>query len=66
MNILLSGSSGLIGSELKKNLENDGHQVTPLSRDFDNPINFEGIDAVIHLAGENIAQGRWTKAKRVK
>ena len=64
MNILLSGSSGLIGSELKKNLENDGHQVTPLSRDFDNPINFEGIDAVIHLAGENIAQGRWTKAKK--
>lgn len=64
MNILLSGSSGLIGSELKKNLESDGHQVTPLSRDFDNPINFEGIDAVIHLAGENIAQGRWTKAKK--
>ena len=64
MNILLSGSSGLIGSELKKNLETDGHQVTPLSRDFDNPINFEGIDAVIHLAGENIAQGRWTKAKK--
>ena len=64
MNVLLSGSSGLIGSELKKNLENDGHQVTPLSRDFDNPINFEGFDAVIHLAGENIAQGRWTKAKK--
>mgnify|MGYP001471342061 FL=1 len=64
MNVLLSGSSGLIGSELKKNLENDGHKVTPLSRDFDNPINFEGIDAIIHLAGENIAQGRWTKAKK--
>ena len=64
MNVLLSGSNGLIGSELKKKLENNGHQVTPLSRDFDNPINFEGIDAVIHLAGENIAQGRWTKAKK--
>ena len=24
----------------------------------------EGIDAIIHLAGENIAQGRWTKAKK--
>ena len=64
MNILLSGSNGLIGSALKTSLENEGHNVTRLSRNFDDPINFEGINAVIHLAGENIAQGRWTDAKK--
>ena len=24
----------------------------------------EGYDAVVHLAGENIAEGRWTPAKK--
>ena len=25
---------------------------------------FEGVDAVIHLAGENIADGRWSKSRK--
>ena len=64
MNIYVSGSNGLIGSALKQSLLDDGHTVNGLGRDFSQPINFEGIDAVIHLAGENIAQGRWSKTKK--
>ena len=64
MNIYISGSNGLIGSALKQSLLDDGHNVKGLGRNFSQPINFEGIDAVIHLAGENIAQGRWSKTKK--
>ncbi len=64
MNIYISGSNGLIGSALKQSLLDDGHTVKGLGRDFSQPINFEGIDGVIHLAGENIAEGRWSKTKK--
>ena len=64
MNIYISGSNGLIGSALKQSLLDDGHNVKGLGRDFSQPINFEGIDAIIHLAGENIAEGRWSKIKK--
>ncbi len=64
MNIYISGSNGLIGSALKQSLLDDGHTVKGLGRDFAQPINFEGVDAVIHLAGENIAEGRWSKTKK--
>ena len=30
------------------------------------PSRLEGIDAVVHLAGENIASGRWTRSKRAR
>lgn len=66
MKILISGSSGLIGSALKNKLSSEGHECISLSRDFSQDINFDGIDTVIHLAGENIAQGRWTKSKKSK
>ncbi|MGG2309863.1 NAD-dependent epimerase/dehydratase family protein, partial [Salmonella enterica] len=29
-----------------------------------NPQDLEGIDAVVHLAGENIASGRWTEERK--
>ena len=64
MNIYISGSNGLIGSALKQSLLDDGHNVKGLGRNFSQPINFEGIDAIIHLAGENIAEGRWSKTKK--
>jgi uncharacterized protein len=80
LRILLSGASGFIGSGLKNFLELGGHQVISLVRHKKNlpkdaiywdPISgdveskdFEGFDAVIHLAGASIAEGRWTKKRR--
>ncbi len=66
MNIMISGSNGLIGKNLKKSLTSSGHEVTSLSRDFSKPINFKGIDVVVHLAGENIAKKRWSTEQKNK
>lgn len=64
MKILISGSSGLVGAALRERLETDGHETAALPRSFEEPINFTGVDAVVHLAGEPIAEGRWTSAKK--
>ena len=79
MNILVSGSSGLVGSALLFQLSSKGHAVKTLVRRAPRhpseirwnppqsgpiPEQLEGIDAVIHLAGESIAAGRWTPAKK--
>ena len=77
MKILLSGSSGFIGSHLCNFLNLAGHKVIRLVRDkkkcapdaiFWDPEHgeakkedFEGFDAVIHLAGGGIASHRWTE-----
>lgn len=77
MNILITGASGLIGSKLVEHFVNEGHSMFSLQRNknsdstsfwnFDR-LNAEGsslkFDAVIHLAGENIADGRWTRRKK--
>ncbi|CAM3286076.1 TIGR01777 family oxidoreductase [Empedobacter stercoris] len=73
MNILLTGGSGLIGSELAKILIEKGHQVRILTREKNvehpfyhwdkNKIDekvFDNLDGIIHLAGCLIAK-RWTK-----
>jgi uncharacterized protein (TIGR01777 family) len=81
LNILITGSSGLIGSELCAFFKKDGHRIlrlvrrTPLAADeirwdpssatLDKSA-IEGLDAVVHLAGENIAGGRWTAKKRLR
>ena len=79
MRILISGGSGLVGSELIPFLTTGGHQVSKLVRA--EPKNereirwqpdagqidasrLEGFDGVVHLAGDNIASGRWTAAKK--
>ena len=80
MKILLSGSSGLVGKELTKTLISLNHKVLRLIRDkkdikddeiFWDPENnileldhIKDIDAVIHLAGENIANKRWSKKQK--
>lgn len=79
MRILLSGSHGLVGSELLSFLRKRGHEViclvrSPLhredaidwdpSKDLAKKEQFEGFDAVIHLAGASIAQGRWSKKRK--
>jgi hypothetical protein len=76
MNVLISGATGLIGSALIPELEAKGHTVTRLSRSRSgaNTIRWdssatidgdlEGTEAVVHLAGESIAQGRWSPDKK--
>ena len=83
MKILITGSTGLVGSALIPSLKSSGHQIVRLVRSkpkdasevYWNPeqgtINaaeLEGLDAVVHLAGENLAAGRWTdeKKKRIR
>lgn len=78
MNVLLTGASGFIGSALTSRLSKSGHRVVSLrrasvggeARPTWNPavgqIQLEpagALDAVVHLAGENIAQ-RWTTAAK--
>lgn len=81
--IAVSGSSGLVGSALSKEIvdrswklrrlvrgnapagQGDGIPWNPQSG-LVNFTGFSGVDAVVHLAGENIATGRWTPAKKLR
>jgi uncharacterized protein (TIGR01777 family) len=90
MKVGVTGASGFIGRKVCKSLEENGHEVykfvrrepkaeneiywKPSKQEIDNE-KFEGLDAVIHLAGESIAPkdifgflpfsgGRWTKEKK--
>lgn len=87
MNVLISGSTGLVGSALIPFLTSGGHEVVRLLRvkgsstlqssskeavywDPEggriNASDLEGLDAVVHLAGDPIASGRWTAAKKAR
>lgn len=75
LKILISGSSGLVGSELSAFLAAAGHQVTALKRkalnSSDSVLNYktaearnlEGFDVIIHLAGESV-MGLWSAKKK--
>ena len=77
MKILISGATGLIGQELSGHLSSQGHDIVTLQRvspetppywNIEDRVidlgNQQKIDAVIHLAGENIAAGRWSKERK--
>jgi uncharacterized protein (TIGR01777 family) len=82
MNILVTGSSGLIGSALIPSLTTGGHRVIRLVRLQPGPgeeavhwdpaagtvdmAGLEGADAAVHLAGENIAARRWTDEQKAR
>lgn len=83
MKILISGSHGLVGTALIKALETEHHEIFQLVRHAPGSrseiewspdrysialARIEGFDAVVHLAGESIAEGRWTdeKKKRIR
>ncbi len=60
MNVIVAGATGLIGTELTKALRARGDQVLALPRYGSAPWQVEGFDAVVNLAGENLAARRWT------
>jgi uncharacterized protein (TIGR01777 family) len=77
MDVLVSGATGLIGSALTPELEARGHRVMRLTRTprSEGDIRWDpeagtidgdpsGTEAVVHLAGESIAEGRWTREKK--
>lgn len=82
MKVLISGSSGFIGTALADSLKSSGHRVIRLVR---RPVlpgqdavswhpekskidawALEGIDAVVHLAGEGIGDHRWTESHKAR
>ena len=77
--ILVSGASGFVGQALCAFLTTGGHRVRRLVRSRPRNADefgwdpqkaevdraaFEGVDAVVHLAGENIAGARWSAARK--
>jgi uncharacterized protein (TIGR01777 family) len=70
LHVAITGASGLIGSALAPFLTTGGHRVTPVPHRMLGSAELGGVlqgtDAVVHLAGAPIAEGRWTAAKRAQ
>jgi uncharacterized protein len=81
LKVAVTGATGLVGSALCAFLTTGGHEVFRVvrgeargARDIAWDIGsgtierekLEGLDAVVHLAGENIAAGRWTEARKAR
>ena len=78
MNVLITGSSGLIGTQLTRFLTENGHHVYRMQRNgqSDQPFSWDPaggnssmddaiqLDAVINLSGASIADGRWTEKRK--
>jgi uncharacterized protein (TIGR01777 family) len=82
MKVVVTGATGLIGSELVPALVSGGHHVIRLLRrrpepgsadaQWDpaagllDPAALQGVEAAVHLAGDSIAEGRWTPEKKAR
>jgi uncharacterized protein (TIGR01777 family) len=79
MRILITGASGLVGKKLQERLKEKDYDVFTLSRspsknnqqiqwnpdsELSNLELLENFDTIVHLAGENIADSRWTEQKK--
>ena len=79
LHVVVTGAGGLIGSALTRRLAAEGHRVSRVVRraaglgeiSWDpesgrlDPNDLEGIDAVVHLAGENVG-ARWTAGRKAR
>lgn len=81
LRVAVTGSTGLIGSALTRALEAEGHRVVRVVRSRPAPgsgdvawdpargeidaAGLEGLDAVVHLAGENVGKP-WTEAQKAR
>lgn len=74
MKIAVTGASGFVGRRFCEMARAKGHEIVTLGRSSGDrlwdptigPAPLEGTDAVVHLAGEPVAEGRWTRAKMTR
>ena len=79
MKVLITGASGLVGTALQRSFAEKGYEMLLASRKeaedgnhiqwsiddgFSEPERLEGLDAVVHLAGESVSGLRWTDEKK--
>ncbi|MCY1043782.1 TIGR01777 family oxidoreductase [Corallococcus sp. bb12-1] len=80
LTVAIGGASGLVGKALASFLSTGGHRVKRLVRGRPNAARgdiawapdrgtvdaegLEGLDAVVHLSGANVAEGRWTEERK--
>jgi uncharacterized protein (TIGR01777 family) len=77
--ILITGASGLVGTRLTELLTLRGYEVCHLSRGRSNMIKtfqwdvdkqtiergaLDGVDTIVHLAGANVSEKRWTEKRK--
>ena len=80
LRVAITGASGFVGSALRHFLTTGGHEVLPVVRRrpdrergeiYWDPMErkiegtrLEGVDALVHLAGESLSKGRWNPARK--
>jgi uncharacterized protein (TIGR01777 family) len=80
MTVVIAGGSGFLGRKLTRRLESQGHRVITLTRRPSRtpsqvtwnpdggagslPPQLEGVDAIVNLAGEGIADKRWSESRK--
>ena len=80
LRVAITGASGFVGSALRHFLTTGGHEVLPIVRrrpdrergeihwdPMERKVEgrrLEGVDALVHLAGENLSRGRWNPARK--
>ncbi len=77
--VLITGGTGLVGSALIPKLKAKGYSVSILSRsqsmvdktyiwdykkEYLDPLAFEGVDTIVHLAGAGVADKKWTPERK--
>jgi uncharacterized protein (TIGR01777 family) len=62
----VTGSTGMIGMALCDYLRRHGHTAVAIFRNDTSFVVPQKLDAVVHLAGESIATGRWSETKKNK